>query len=361
MRTELVLAPTDQGATLRIPISVTAETTFVEAVAGLPAPAWWFANGNDEAYALVLLDPGSVASLEYSLSQVTDSFQRAMLWGALWDLVREGYLTPDRYIRLALRELPAERDEQIVASVLGRLTRATTAYLTDMKRAAHLPDVERVLLAGASDASRAYGIRKAHLDNLIRLASTPATIDTLDGMLDRGNVGGLTLGPPTRWAIVTRLVAVDAPTAARRLEAEVTRDSTAEGARRAFVAAAARPLADVKRQYFTRYFADAALNEDWATASLDAFNVLESRHLTRPYLRPALDSLAWIQRNRRIFYLTSWIGSFLESQIDHEALGIVRDFLAERTDLAPDLRAKVLQSMDELERAVRIRSRFSNE
>jgi hypothetical protein len=47
--------------------------------------------------------------------------------------------------------------------------------------------------------------------------------------------------------------------------------------------------------------------------------------------------------------------------VDEDALAIVRRFLDERTDLAPDLRAKVLQSLDELERTVRIRHRFANE
>jgi aminopeptidase N len=158
--------------------------------------------------------------------------------------------------------------------------------------------------------------------------------------------------------MVTRLVATGAPSASRRLAAQASRDRTPEGARRAFVAGAAAPDAGVKEHYFERYFADSTLNEDWATASLDAFNAPEGRHLSLPWLRPALDSLPWIQRNRRIFFLGSWLGAFLDGQSSQEAVDIVDRFLDGRPDLAADLRNKVLQAADELRRTVRIRARF---
>jgi aminopeptidase N len=113
----------------------------------------------------------------------------------------------------------------------------------------------------------------------------------------------------------------------------------------------------VKRAYFERYFADAALNEDWATASLAAFNDPSQEALTLSFLRPALDSLPWVQANRRIFYLGAWLGAFVESRRTRAALDTVRRFLAERPDLGQDIRLKVLQSVDEVERAVAIRER----
>jgi aminopeptidase N len=360
IRTTLQLTPAS-GTPWRLPLAIVSDTVLVREAAGRPAPAWTFANAGDNAYALVLLDSSSVAWLERSLSRVSDPFERALVWGALWDLVRDASLSPARFIDLARRELPAERDEQIAAVVLGRLTRAYLAYLPLTRQQALAPVLERVLLEGAADTTRAYGIRRAHLDALVRLATSASALSVLDAMLDSARYAALPIGPPTRWAIVTHLIARSAPSAERRLAAEIRRDASAEGARRAFVAGAARPSGDVKRAYFTRYFADTALNEDWATASLDAFNGLEARALTLPFLRPALDSLPWIQRNRRIFYLGSWIGAFVEGQVDDEALTVVRDYLGSRRDLAPDLRAKVLQSVDELERTVRIRKSFSFE
>jgi aminopeptidase N len=115
----------------------------------------------------------------------------------------------------------------------------------------------------------------------------------------------------------------------------------------------------VKAEYFRRYFADAELNEEWVTASLGAFNDVTAPALTRRYLAPALDSLAWVQRNRRIFFLGAWLESFLGAQTSAAARDDVRAWLAAHPRLAPDLRRKVLQYADELERAVRIREAFA--
>lgn len=355
--TVLSLAFAD-GAVTRIPVTLAEDTTIVETAAGRPAPAWVFANAGDQAYGLVLLDSLSVAWLEGGIGSVRPGLDRAMLWGALWDLVRESAFAPDRYVRMVLRELPRERDEQLVPVLLGRLTRALGGYLGDRDRAEWLPKAEQGLYAVAVDSAAPYGVRRAHLDALIRVAATAAAIDTLEALLDRPALSGLPIGAPTRWSIVSRLVAAGARTADRRLREEEARDRTPEGARRAFAARAARPDTAVKREYFTRWFADTQLNEDWATASLDAFNAPESRVLVLPYLRPALDSLRWIQQNRRIFYLGSWLGAFLDAQVSPAALDVVRRFLLETPTLGADLRGKVLQASDELRRTVSIRARF---
>jgi aminopeptidase N len=354
MRVE-VLLHYDEGPAHTIPVTVARETTVVNAARGRSAPAFVFANSRDYGYALVELDSASLSWLERNIGGVKESFLRAMLWGALWDRVRDAALPPERFVESALRELPTETDEQIVGSILGRLTRAITAYLATNQRAALLPRVEQLLSAGASNASRSYGIRKSHLDALIRVAGSAEGIATLDALLDSTHAAGEPLRGPTRWAIVTRLLATSAARAEERYRVEMMRDTTNDGLRRAFAAGAARANSETKATYFARYFADSTLNEEWVTASLDAFNALEAQTLTRPHLPAALDSLSWIQKHRRIFFLGSWLTAFLEGQTEPEALAIVTEFLRARTDLAPDLRAKVLQAVDELERTVAIR------
>jgi aminopeptidase N len=318
-------------------------------------PAFVFANEGDQAYALVRLDSGSVRWAEAHVGAMVDPLQKAMTWSALWDLVRDAQLSPARFVRVALRELPAERDDQLAPFIVGRAARAIDAYLTGTDLTTLRPEAERVFAAGAADTSRSYSVRKAQLDALIGLARSPAIVARLDSALDAQSVLGLPLRAPTRWAIVTRLVSLGYSTGELRLERETRRDSTSEGKRRAFVAGAARPDSATKATYWKRYFGDPTLNEDWATASLGAFNDPDQEMLTQPYLVPALDSLRWIQRNRRIFFLGSWLGAFMSGQRTGTALDRVERFLSDHRDLPQDLRAKVLQAEDELERTVMIR------
>jgi aminopeptidase N len=358
MRTELVLWSHDRAPRF-LPIEIRAETTVVAAAAGSPAPDFIFANANDYAYGLVMLDGRSAAWLEAHIGEVHDTFLRAMLWGALWDLVRDARLSPEAFIAAATRELPAEGDEQVAAGIVGRLTRATSGYLSAAQHDSIVSSVERVLLAGASDAHRPYGMRKSQLDAYIGVASTPGALSNLAAWLDSTSTAGIPLRQPTRWSIITHLVERGAPNASSLIEAEARRDTTTSGRRSAFVAGAAEPSAPVKQRYFDRYFRDSTLNEDWATASLRAFNAPDQAALSLPYLVPALDSLPWIQRNRRIFFLGSWLGGFIGGQHSPAALAAIDDFLAKRPSLPTDLRQKILQTRDELERTVRIRQRYA--
>jgi aminopeptidase N len=356
MRVQLLLGYADAPAQ-RITVELEGRRTVVP-VAGRRAPDYVFANADDQGYGLVRLDERSVGWLEVHVGEVEDPFLRGMLWGALWDQVRDARLDPARFIRAALRALPRERDEQLAPVLIGRVSRAASTYLSPAAHSALLPALEAALRAGAADGSRPYGVRKANLDAYVALAASSGALASLDSLLDVAEVAGAPLRAPTRWAIVTTLVARRAPSADTRLELETRRDSTSEGRRRAFVARAARPDSATKASYWSRYFADRSLNEEWVTASLRAFNDPEQEALTRAYLVPALDSLPWIQRNRRIFFLGSWIGAFIEGQRSREGLVEVDGMLAANPSLPRDLREKILQSRDELERTVAIRAAF---
>ena len=355
VRAEL-LVKGDGASQLRRPVALAGRATRV-AVAADPA-ALVFPNAGDHAYALTLLDSASVAWAERHLGDardVGDPLLRAQLWGALWDLAREARYAPARFLALAGRALPHEEDEQVAAFVLARSARAATRWLGPAQRDSALPALEATLARVADDPARPYGLRKAHLDALVAVAQSPGALSALDARLDADSAAGAPLRAPTRWAIVTALVARGAPTAGRRLADESRRDSTSEGRRRAFVAGAARADSATKAAYFARYFADRALNEEWVTASLGAFVSPGQEALARPYVTPALDSLPWIQRNRRIFFLGSWLDALVGGQGSAEALAEVDAFLAAHPALPEDLRRKILQSADELRRTVAVR------
>jgi aminopeptidase N len=341
-----------------VPVAFTGDTTVVPEAAGLPLPDYVFANDGDYGYGLFLLDPASAAYVLGHVGEVKDDLLRAMLWGALWDLMREGRLQPADYLSAARRDLPREADEQIAASILGRAQTALALYLRPDEAAAETPGWERLLLARVEDARLPYGMRKASLDAFIALARTPEALGALhDFLAGRRTFDGQPLKEPSRWAAVATLLARGAEDAPALFAAEQAHDSTPDAARRAFVAGAAVPSAANKAGYFRRYLSDPALNEEWVTASLRAFNDPEQAALALPHLRPALEKLVWIRENRRIFFLGSWVNAFIGGQTSPEALKVVDDFLAAHPELPIDVRRKVLQARDELERTVAIRAR----
>lgn len=337
-----------------LPASFAGDSAVVEGAAGLPAPDYVWANDGDYGYGLFLPDARSAAWIAEHVGEAQDGLLRAMLWGALWDLVRDTRLPPARFAEIALRELPRERDEQIASLILDRGTTALTRYASDADAASFFPAWERMLAARAQDATLGYGMRKESLDALTGTARTPEGRAVLrEYLAGTRPFDGAAVRQPTRWGIVQRLLALGEADAPALLAAETRRDTTPEAGRRAFVAGAA--AVDAKQRYFERYLDDPALNEEWVTASLGAFNDPDQTEVTLPYLRRSLERLQWIRDNRRIFFLPSWINAFVRSQSSAEALAVVDRLLADSPDLPPDIRRKVLQARDELERTVAIR------
>jgi aminopeptidase N len=331
------------------------QRTVVADAAGLPAPDYVWSNDGDHGYGLFLLDPQSAAWVAEHAGAEPDGLRRAMLWGALWDEVREGRMDPAAFVRATLRDLPAEADEQIAALNLARTWTALSAYLPEERAAPLLGPWEGLLAARADEPALPYGARKAALDILAATASTPSGRTRLRAYLDGRPFDGEPVKQPTRWSMLGRLAALGEADGRALIDAEAARDP--DGPRRLFVAGAALPDSAVKARYFARFLDDPDLNEDWVTEALGNFNAPGQAALTLPYLRPALERLEWIRENRRIFFLPRWVASFVGGHASPEALAAVDAFLAERPDLPPDLRRKVLQQRDELERTVRIRGR----
>jgi aminopeptidase N len=343
------------GDDVLIPVRFDGERTVVREAAGLPAPAYAFANDGDYGYGIFLPDARSAAWLLEHAASLDDELQRAMAWGALWDLVREAELAPRLFLEASLAALPAEREETISGTLLGRALTAAGRYMPESEAAAYRPALERLLLTRAGDADLPYGLRRASLDALLGTARTETGLAALRELLDgRRDFAGEPLGQPSRWAAVRRLVALGEPDGAERLRAEAARDTTPEAARSAFIAGAAVPGAAVKAEYYRRYFEDASLNEEWVSASLGAFNDPLHEALVLPWLGRALERAEWLRDNRRIFFLPSWIEAFVGGHRSPEALAIVDAFLAGNPELPIDIRRRVLQARDELERTVRI-------
>jgi aminopeptidase N len=337
-----------------LPAEFDGETAVIERAAGLPTPDYVWANDGDYGYGLFIPDARSAAWIAEHLGEVKDGLLRAMLWGALWDLVRETTLPAARFAEIALRELPREYDEQIARVVLAHTGTALVRYASEAESARLFPTWERLLAARAQDGALAYGLRKDSLDALVGTARTPAARQVL-----RGYLSGTTLfdaGPikqPTRWNIIQRLMALGEPDAHTLYDAEVAYDKTPEAGRSAFVARAATPDPAVKTDYFRRYLDDPNLNEEWVTASLSAFNEPDQTALTFPFLSPSLARLEWIREHRRIFFLAAWIDAFVRGQQSRQALVIVDGVLAAKLPI--DIRRKLLQARDELERTVAVR------
>jgi aminopeptidase N len=88
------------------------------------------------------------------------------------------------------------------------------------------------------------------------------------------------------------------------------------------------------------------------------FNSPRHSDLSLPYLERALKELPNLKRTRKIFFVNGWLGAFIGGQKSQQALDVVNKFLADNPNLDRDLRLKILENVDVIERAVRIRAKY---
>jgi aminopeptidase N len=357
IKTQLFLAY-DKETPLLVPAQFEGDHTEVSEVIGKKCPAYVFGNYSDYSYGGFLLDARSQKAVSARLGTIADPFLRTLLWGALWDTVREAEMPPMDYLTLALKLLPAEKDEALLQTLLGRLTTAFHSYLSSAQQAAVAPQLEAFCYDQMMKAPE-QGLRITYFRAFNSVASTVAARNQLKSLLaGKVVVPGMELKSLDRWRIIRALLANHDEEAEALLAAERLRDQSDDGRRYAYMAEAARADAETKRRYFEDYLRNPAVSEDWVEESLGAFNSSNQSALTLPYLKPALEALPQIKRERKIFFALNWLNTFIGGQQTNEALAQVQDVLRSK-QLDSDLELKVLEVVDDLERTVRIRAKFS--
>jgi aminopeptidase N len=334
----------------------TAKIEFITGKGG-ECPRYVFANYQDEAYGRFLLDPVSRKTVMAQIGTMDDVFKRTLLWGSLWDSVREAEINPREYIDLALRNLPTEKDESLAQSIIGRTITALHRYVSPEVRAQLAPKMEG-LATEQMIQSPSQDMRITWFRALRGVAETDKARGELKDMLSgKLIVPGVELRPLDRWNIVEALIAQNDPDAETILAAEEKRDPSGDGKKYAYMAAAARPDAETKKHYFDEYLHDASRPEDWIEISLGSFNWWNQSDLTLPYLGPALDALPQVKRERKIFFMLAWLNAFIGGQQSAVAQKQVHDYL-NTAALDKDLRLKILEVVDELDRTVKIRAKY---
>ena len=345
------------GAPVRMRAELDGEKGEVREAVGKACPEYVFLNDHDFGYGRFLLDERSRKAVVERLGQVTDVFDRTLLWGSLWDAVREAEFAPRDFLELELRLLPAESDEALAQSLIAQMTAGLHRYMSAELRKDFAPRVE-TLAAERMLHSESQDFRILWFRGLRAVAESDQGRTRLKDMLSgKLTIAKVELRPLDRWTMVTALVALKDPEADAVLVAERKRDSTGDGLKYAYVAQAARPEAATKAHYFDDYLHDTTRPEDWVEQSLGAFNYWNQAELTLPYLQPALEALPQMKRERKIFFVLGWLHAFIGGQQSAEAQAEVREFL-KTASLDKDLRLKVLEVSDELDRTVKIRQKY---
>ena len=344
-------------------------------------PALIFPNYQDYGYGIFLLDEKSRAYVLANIQTEKDDFLRTMMWGALWDSVRETELNPQDYVELVIKNINVESDESTIQTLLGRVSTAMNYYLPDKQRDELAPKIEAVLIDKMQNAPT-LGTRITYYRAFLNIASSDkarmilkeiysgdfgfgggdtkmrAGVKEVNGKMIYAANPAIPMKTKDRFDIITKLLILGDVSAPKMLAELEQRETSDEAKRYAYAAKAGIGTAANKAEFWNDFTSNKDISESYIESAFGAFNSPKQADLTLPYLEKALTELPNLKRSRKIFFINGWLAAFIGGQKSEQALAVVNKFLADNPNLDKDLRLKILENADGLERAVKIRAKY---
>ncbi|MCL6667173.1 aminopeptidase N [Streptomyces panaciradicis] len=318
-------------------------------------PALLVINDGDLTYAKIRFDAESFETVRANLCGLPDPLTRAVVWNALRDSVRDGELAPAAYLETARAHLPHETDLALVQGVLAFATAQVAGrYIAPEGRPAALATLSslcRDLIRRTEDGDNP-GLRLIAVRHFIDVAAQP---DTIAAWLADGTVpGGPELDPELRWRVLARLAVLGAVDEAE-IATELDRDLSATGQEGAARCRAALPDEAGKAKAWEAMFGSDDLSNYLFIATAQGFWQPEQADLVGPYVaRYYEDAVAVSARRGPAIADAAGRSAFPVHAVDAETLRLGEACLRD-ADLLPALRRKLVDQLDDLRRALRVR------
>lgn len=169
-----------------------------------------YPNADDWAYAKVLLDEQSIATLRLQIHSIDDDMIRMMLWESMWDAVMDTHITLKEYLDFSLVNLVDENDETSLELIGFNLMKAYN-YFTVLAASDGVYDGERAQIEGVFKdlmlrAGPASDKQKNFFEKYLAALHTTNELKYARGLLlGELSIEGLMLDQDLRWQIILRL------------------------------------------------------------------------------------------------------------------------------------------------------------
>lgn len=270
-------------------IDVEGESTDVPQLAGVKQPALLLLNDEDHAYAKIRLDERSLATAISALSTFEDSLPRALVWGATWDMTRDGEMRARDWLDLVLANIGQETDAWAVTRIPATTALAVNFYSDPDHRADLTARWEaglRELLVAAEPGS---DHQLTFARSYAAAANSDAALDDLIHLLDGSfTLEGLAVDQDMRWTLITALARAGRFGDAE-IDAELEVDKTISGKEQAAAARVAQPTAEAKEAGWKAILDPATPNETSREIAMSIFR-FGQEDVLEPYLDKFLEA-----------------------------------------------------------------------
>jgi aminopeptidase N len=297
----------DEGGKLvrkhRVELDVTGERTEVPDLVGVHRGKLVLVNDDDLTYCSLRFDPESLATLIDRIGDIEESLPRALCWSTAWEMTREAELKARDFVTLVLGTsadggIGAESEIGVVQRVLLQTQTALASYVDPSWQAEGWRRFAGRLFELARGAEPGSDHQLAFVNSVAGSVLSDEQVAELRGWLDgSAPLAGLSVDTDLRWQLLQALVAHGAADEAE-IDAELEKDQTATGRRRAERARALIPTPESKEKAWQRAVHDDQLPNAVSDAIIAGFQHPAQRELLVPYVRRYFEEIDEVWQRR---------------------------------------------------------------
>jgi len=340
--------------TKRIEMDVEGNQTSIKELIGMKQPDLILINDDDLTYAKIRLDEISLTTATKDISSIESSLSRALIWGAVWDMVRDAEVGTGKYLDLVLSGLAAETDIGLVQQVLMQCRSAIDVYADRKNRTNYNIKLAEGLLTLLEKAESGSDRQLALIRTFSAVATTPEQINKVTNLLDgKEVVDGLKVDTDLRWTLLRRLV-VTGTRGGEAIEEELKRDDTAMGREHAVGARSAIPTLQAKQIAWDLVTTNTSMPNSEIHSALAGLSYVDHAEIMKNFIDAYFDSVKelWNARTHEIGQ-SLVTGLFPSSNISQEVIDKSDKFLSVNKDLAVGARRIIAEQRDAISRALK--------
>lgn len=335
-----------------ITANITGNQLNLNAAEGLVKPDYILFNSNGMGYGLFPTDKNSIGRLY----DITSPLQRASAYIAAYENMLAGrYFKPNELLQLFTKGLVVEKNEmnlRMLTSYIGSIYWEFILPADRQKMAATIEQSFWSAMQQQASANNKKILFRAYQDVYL----TPEAQSNIYKIWQQKQPPVGVKLTEDDYTSIAFSVALRSDTTTHILQQQEERVTNADRKKRIEFLIPALSIDPLERDKFFRSLADRKnrAKEAWVTAALSYLNHPLRQSTSVKYIPKSLDLVEEIQRTGDVFFPQSWLGSILSNYQSPTAYHEVNDFLKAHPDYNPKLKAKILQSADNLFRAQKL-------
>jgi len=326
-----------------------------------PDTAFLILNTHDYDYVKVYFSQADIATAQKYIHTIEDPFARRLVWGSLWQMVRDNAFSPTQFIQMGIEAAMKETDLAILNShIISKITTIVGVYLTDENRKVWMPKLNSMARARLSDAKNSQQEQIIWFNLLLNTSENTDELAYLLALLTSGQTApSLEIDQDKRWNIIARLTAYAYPKAEELYQQEKQADKGDLGRKKAYMVEASRPEASQKEGCWQAFTSERSLSTDFLRYGMNGFHWRTQKELLASYVERYFEVIETIYVERDGHFARAFGRSLFPAwNRTPEMLERIEQFLEEKekngATLPALLKKQLIEQADDLKRVLPI-------